>query len=189
MSTRRRLVLAAAAATALPGCAGLPETGKLILSEREIGRLVERNFPLERRLLEVFDVILSTPRVRLLPERNRLAAALDMAARERLFNGAWQGRLEFDAALRWQAGDRSIRLSQVRVHDFALESVATASGNPMRSGAERLGGALIERMLEAMAVYTLSAERAEQLRQAGYGSGTVAVTSRGVEITFERPAR
>jgi hypothetical protein len=174
-----------AAAATLTGCAGLGGPPVLRFSADEIDNLVARQFPLERRVLELFDLRLTGPKVALLAERNRLATTLEIAARERFLRSEWKGRLAFDAALRWEPSDRSVRLAQVRVQDFAFEGSAGAN----RSGAERLGGALIERAIEDLSLYTLPAERAEQLAKSGYRPAAVTVTSRGVEITFEASAR
>ena len=187
---RRRLIIAASGLT-LAGCAVLDRDGTVTLSEREINRLIERRFPIERRLLEVFDVSVSAPRVSLLPDRNRLAALLDLQARERILGSQWGGRLDFDSQLRWEASDHSLRLHQVRVQDLALGAGAGGLG-AARSVAERLGAAVAERMLEDLSLYTLPPERAarvERLRRAGPAPVAVAVTARGVEITLADPAR
>ena len=187
---RRRLIIAASGLT-LAGCAVLDRDGTVTLSEREINRLIERRFPIERRLLEVFDVSVSAPRVSLLPDRNRLAALLDLQARERILGSQWGGRLDFDSQLRWEASDQSLRLHQVRVQDLALGAGAGGLG-AARSVAERLGAAVAERMLEDLSLYTLPPERAarvERLRRAGQAPVAVAVTARGVEITLSDPAR
>lgn len=188
MGSRRGVLQAVGAGIWLAlaaGCAGLTGPPTVRLTAPEIEALLARRFPLERRLLDVFDLTLAAPRIRLLPERDRLAASVDLDARERLRGGVWQGRLDFDAALRWEPQDRSIRLTQVRVQDFTLDR----GGGAVRSGAERLAGALVERVIDELPVYTLSPERAERLRAAGYGPGGVQVTTRGVEVTFERLPR
>lgn len=176
---RRALLLAAAGSAA--GCAGLGGPPSVTLSERELAALLEKNFPIDRRLVEVFDVTLSRPRLRLLPERNRLAAELAVSARERLFRVNWSGTLDFDAALRWEPRDRSVRLAQVRVND--LRSDGTQPDAAAR-GIERLAGAIVERVIEDFSIYTLPAERAEALLQRGFVPSAVAVTARGVEVTF-----
>lgn len=178
--TRRLVLLACTATLLLSACAGLGGPPTVTLSQSEIERLVERNFPVDRALLDVFDVTVNAPKVALVPERNRLAAVVAVRARDRLFGSSWQGQLSFDAALRWEARDQTVRLSQVRVQDLALAS----PGALTRSTAERLGAALAERVLEESSIYRLSAERAAQMRQLGYVPGAVTVTSRGVEITF-----
>lgn len=185
---RRLLCINLAALVWLSGCAGLQGLGgppRVTLSRDEIARLLDRQFPRDRRLLEVLDVTLQAPQVRPLPERNRLAAVLDLGVRERVLGGRWKGRLEFDAALRWEPRDRTLRLFQARVSDLQLLS----AGAEVRTPAERLGAALAERVLEDMVLYTLPAERAEALRAAGVAPAAVAVTERGVEITFSAAAR
>lgn len=179
---QRRLAFAVSALCllGLVACAGLMGPPKVTLSQSEIEGLVQRNFPIDRLLMEIFDVTVHAPRVQLVPERNRLAAVVDVRARNRLFAGTWQGQLHFDAALRWEPRDQTVRLSQVRVQDLALAQPGALN----RSTLERLGAAVAERVLEDSSIYRLSAERAAQMHKLGVEPGAVTVTSRGVEITF-----
>jgi hypothetical protein len=183
--TRRRLLLVnLGSACLMAACAGLTGPPRVTISLDEIHRLLARQFPQERRMLDVLEVTMNAPRVRMLAEQNRLAAVLDLAVRERVLGGRWLGRLDFDAALRWEPRDRTLRLAQVRVADLKLTSAAPEARTP----AERLGALLAERVLEDMVLYTLSAERAEALRASGVAPGAVVVTPRGVEITFAQAA-
>ncbi len=176
----------AALATGLTvGCAGFGGPTTVTLRADEIQALVQKSFPRERRVLDVVDVSISAPRTRLLPDSNRIGAVLDVQARERVLGGSWAGRLDFDAALRWDAAEQAVRLTQVRVQDLVL----TAAGDAPRSSTERLGAAVAERMLEGSSLYRLSPERAAQMQQKGYAPSAVTVTSRGVEITFEAVKR
>jgi hypothetical protein len=185
LSVAPMLVLVLASLGGLGGCAGLFGPPVVTLTQSDLDRLVQRNFPVERRLLEVFEVSVNTPRLRLLPERNRLAAVFDLHARDRLFGGQWQGRLDVDAVLRWEPADQTLRLAQVRVQDLALNS----TGAQAQGVATRLGAALAERVLEDMSVWHLPPEKADELKRRGLEPGAVTVTSRGVEITFQALAR
>jgi hypothetical protein len=155
------------------------------LTQPELERLVERNFPVDRTLLDVFDVTVNAPKVQLVPERNRLAAVVDVRARDKLFASQWQGQLTFDAALRWEARDNTVRLAQVRVQDLAFNKPGVIA----RSTSERLGAALAERVLEDSAIYRLPADRLAQMQALGVVPGAVTVTARGVEITFAPAGR
>lgn len=182
----RRQWLVAAAVTAMSAFGGCASVGTVTLSAQEIERLIERSFPLDRNVSDLFDATVQAPKLTLLPDRNRLAATIDVAVRQRLLGLRWNGRIGFDSALRWEPTDQSLRLSQVRVQDVAFD---TASG-ATRSTAERLAAALAERVLEDMVLYRLSAERAADLSQRyGRTPSAVTVTSRGVEITFAPAAR
>lgn len=190
-SARRRLggALGLGAAWAVfgaSGCAGLlGPPDRITLGPDELARRLDRQFPQDRRVLDVLDVTLRSPQVRLKPEQNRLAADLEIGVRERLLGGRWNGTLAFDSALRWEARDLTLRLDQPRVSDLRLVS----AGGDARTPAERLGAALVERVLEGLVLYTLPAERAESLRAAGVMPSSVAVTARGVEITLSPVAR
>ncbi len=184
------LTLASAALPLLPGCAGLGGPRVITLDEAELSRLVARAFPMNRRLLELLDLQLSAPRLQLLPDSNRLAVALSVAAEDRVFGGIGRGELAFDSALRWSPDDATLRLTQVRVHRVELmaaddlRGAAAARPFTLTGGVQRIGQALAERVLEDLAVYRLSAERQQQLRQQGLQPGAVTVTARGVEITL-----
>ena len=181
--------LLSAVALVLVACAGLGGPPTVTLSASELEQMVERSFPIDRRLLDLLDVSVRLPKVSLLPERNRVAMVLGVRARDRVFANSWQGQLSFDAALRWDAGDQSVHLTQVRVQDLALDNPGAAT----RTAAERMGGALAERVLEDMSLYKLTPERLAQLQTnaglAGLAPSAVTVTSRGVEITFAPTAK
>lgn len=105
----------------LAGCAGLIGPQTLTLSEAELQALIARAFPLQRRVLELLDVQMSAPQLRLLPDSNRLAVALVVSTQDRVFGRSARGSLRFDAALRWDATEAAIRLAQVRVQQLRLD--------------------------------------------------------------------
>jgi len=178
MTMNRRWILTAVLAMAA-GCATL-NPNKVTLSQSDLERLAARQFPIDRQVLDLFDVSLRTPALQLVPERNRVAAVLELRARPRLLPGSWTGQLSFDAGLRWEPSDQTLRLSQVRVQDVALND----PNSPVRSSAERIAAAVVERVLEDLSIYRLPAERWLELQKRGVQPGEVAVTRSGVEITF-----
>jgi outer membrane murein-binding lipoprotein Lpp len=76
---RALLGLAAVGSLTLAGCASLAPR-ELLLSQAELQTLLERQFPRQQRVLDLLDVNLLRPRVRLAPERNRIVTALDLNA-------------------------------------------------------------------------------------------------------------
>jgi hypothetical protein len=210
----RRYVLAALTAAAAPlgllvACAGLTGPTVITLTEAELAALIARSFPITRRVLEVIDVQMLAPRLRLLPAQNRLAVDLTVASQERLFGKTGRGQLVFDSALRFEPRDASVRLTQVRVQQLNLDTgVALPPGlvapavppavppAPPGAGAAplssltgpgaRLGTVLAERALEDLSIYRVPAERLASLRQLGLQPGAVTITARGLEITLAR---
>ena len=194
---RRRVLRAAAGGAAavavlgIGGCAGLGGPTVITLGEPELQRLLARPFPQQRRLLEVLQVELAAPALALQPERNRLGLTLTATAQDRLTHRPLRGELSFDTALRYEPGDASVRLNQVRVQRLRrLTDVRPDGSPPLPPGAEGLlaglGAAVAERMLEDLAIYRLTPERQADLRRLGLTPGAVTVTARGVEITLAR---
>ena len=207
--TRRQLLQAALAGSAGLGLAACsPWTGPrlITLGEAELADRVGRLFPQTRRLLDLLDIELSAPRLRLLPESNRLALALWLRTRERLLGHVGHGQLAFDCALRWAPQDASLRLTQLRVQQLWFEAgagpvtppmqpmqpmqpPAVAAGPRETTGIPpRLGPLLAEKLLDDLVIYRLAAEPQARLREAGLAPGAVTVTARGVEITLQRVA-
>lgn len=163
----------------LAACASL-DPRHVTLSAAEVQTLVERQFPRQQRVMELLDVNLTNPRVLLVPERNRLATTMDLLASERLSGRALRGSFSIDHSLRFEPGDATVRLANVKVEDVKLE----LAGTPLTGQAARLGAMLAERMLDDFVIYRVSEERRQTMARAGVNNADVAVTSRGVELRF-----
>jgi hypothetical protein len=180
----RRSAFAALAALLLAGCVGLGVPRSITLSESELQAQLAKRFPMQRSLLDMLDLRLSDPVLRLDAAANRLATELTLSGSERRSGRSLQGRLALDYGLRWEGADGSIRLVQPRVESLQLGEVPGLS--PRRAEmAQRMGIALAERLLDDMVLYQVPAERLDRLRAAGYRPGTLQVTPAGVEITIE----
>jgi hypothetical protein len=166
------------AAAMLAGCANMLVPSAIHLTEAELAARLEKAFPLDRRLLDMLDVNVRAPRLKLLPDTNRMAVDLDVGASDRLLGSKLAGKLVFESGLRFEPSDQSLRLERVRVNELRLDG----AGSTGRGLGQRLAGVLAESMLEGLPIYHLSPERQEQLRKAGVRPGTVSINSRGLEI-------
>ena len=61
----------------LAGCASVPGPRTFTLSEADLTRQITNQFPLERSLLGALNVKVEAPRVKLLPESNRIGTELN----------------------------------------------------------------------------------------------------------------
>lgn len=172
-------VAALSALLALGGCASL-DPRNLVLSQADLQTLVERQFPKDRRLLEVVDLTLNRPVVRLLPERNRIATELDLTVTERLSGRVVRGSLALDHGLRYEPSDGTVRLAQVKVQQLRLD----LGGRPFSAQVERLGATVAEQALDDFVLHRLSDERRDALRRAGLERAEFVVTGRGIELRF-----
>ena len=164
----------------LAACGGLMGPRTFRLSEAELTELVAKQFPYDRRFLEVFDVRVAAPRLTLLPEANRIATELPLEASDRLFGHVYKGQLSLDYGLRYDEQDHSIRLTQVRVNQLVFDNVAA----PVQPVVNRLGGLLAEQLLKDLAIYRFKPEDLKRAQDRGYQPGDLKVTSRGVEIAL-----
>lgn len=163
----------------LAACASL-DPRHVTLSAGEVQTLVERQFPRQQRVMELLDVNLTNPVVKLVPERNRLATTMDLMASERLSGRALRGSFAIDHSLRFEPSDATVRLANVKVDDMKLE----LAGTPLSGQAARLGAMLAERMLDDFVIYRVSDERRQAMARAGVNNADVAVTARGIELRF-----
>jgi len=175
----KKLVLLVAVGI-VSGCAGLGLPQSVLLGEGEIASLLAREFPRQHRVLDLLDVTVTAPRVRLLPERNRIATDLDFSAAERLTGRPLRGSLGLDYALRFEPSDATVRLSQVHVERVHLD----AGGSRLPLSAQRVGGYLAERLLDEAVIWRAKPEQLQLMRTLGLNSGVVNVTARGVEIAL-----
>jgi hypothetical protein len=162
----------------LSACAGLVGPRVITVSEADISRALERRMPMERRMLEVFDVRVSSPKVQLLPDSNRLATEFDLTVADRLSGRDWHTHLALDYALRYQAEDATIHLSQVHVRQLPGEADVSSRS------VVRIGTVVAETLLEDLTVYRLRPEDLRTAQGLGLKPSAVTVTQRGIEIAL-----
>jgi len=168
----------------LTGCAGFGSPRNVSLSLEQLQARLERQFPRQQRLLEIIDLTIARPALRLLPERNRVATDLDLSATERLSGRTVRGSLALDYALRYEASDGSVRLFQVRVQETRLD----LGSGPLSPSAARIGTLLAERLLDDFAIYRVDGERLKLIQTLGIKAADIVVTASGIDIKFA-PAR
>lgn len=174
-----RSILAGMLALALAACAGLGSQ-HMTLSQADLQRLLDRQFPREQRLFELLDVKMTRPVVQLVPERNRIVTALDLSAVDRLSGKTVRGSLAFEHGLRYEPGDATLRLANVRVNDLRLD----VGGTALQGRAAQIGSLLAERALDDFVIHRVAEDKREALRRAGVQGADIVVTSRGVEVRF-----
>ena len=175
----RRLLLISIAAV-LAACASLESPRVITFTEADIARLLEQHGAFQRRLLEVLDVRVQRPTVRLLTGSNRLSTVFDVAATERISRTTLSGRLDVDYGLRYDEQAQAIRMTQVRVNSLQLDNVPAEK----RSGVRNLGAMIAEHLLDDAVLYRFKPSDLKSAEGKGYKPGTVTVTSRGVEVTL-----
>ena len=185
--SRRALCVGAIAGAALtiPGCGGFgPRTVEL--PQARLQELVARHFPVDKRLLDVIDLTLDSPRVGLQPEANRISVEVALRA-----NGGGpiqtrlSGSLLVSEGLRFEPSDNTVRLVDVQVERFVIDGLAASWQRQI----DRLGKPLARGLLEDQVLYTLRPKDLAALEGRGLRPGDLRVTASGVEITLVAVAR
>jgi hypothetical protein len=176
----RRALAAAGLALWLAACGGLAPR-ELVFSEAQLQSAVERHLTREpARVAEIIELTLARPRVQLLPQRNRIASALDVTAHERITGRALRGSLALEHLLRYEPADATLRLASPRVTAFELDLGA----GPLTGAAARLSSLIVERALEDAVLWRASESQRDALQRARVQRADIAVTARGVEVRF-----
>ena len=163
----------------LSGCASLIGTHDVDISESQLTLLMARQFPMERKVMEVIDLNITNPVLTLMPEANRVGTELDVSAVDRLFGSSATGHVKLDYALRFQPSDHTIRMTQVRVRDLALSS----GSNNLRGAAQRIGGLVAENALENLVLYRMRPSQADEMDRLNLVASPITVTAQGLHMT------
>jgi hypothetical protein len=172
-------------ASGLAGCAGLVGSHSVNLSESELTLLLARQFPMERKVLEVIDLQATNPQLRLLPESNRIGTELDVFALDRLFGSRAQGHVKLDYALRFDPADHTIRMTEVRVRELTLDTASST----LHGTAQRMGTLVAEDLLENMTLYKMKPAQADEMNRLNLEASPITVTAQGITMVVAPKAR
>lgn len=185
---RRRAVLRMVAATGalcagvlagLTGCKSLIGTHDVDISESQLTLLMARQFPMERKVMEVIDLNITNPVLTLIPETNRVGTELDVTAIDRLFGSTALGHVKLDYSLRFQPSDHTIRMTGVRVRELSLSS----GSNNLHGAAQRIGGLVAENALENLVLYRMKPAQADEMDRLNLVASPIMVTPQGLHMS------
>jgi len=164
----------------LSGCASLIGTHDVDISESQLALLLARQFPMERKVLEVIDLNIANPQIELIPQGNRVGTELDVTALDRLFGSSAMGHVKLDYALRFQPSDHTIRMTQVRVRELTLSS----GSNTLRGASQRIGGLVAENALENLVLYRMKPAQADEMDRLNLVASPITVTATGLHMSI-----
>jgi hypothetical protein len=182
--TRRRILLAAAAAlgmaVSLAACASpifpfIPS--HYTFSREQVQTAVQRKFPYQRAVSQLFDVALSNPVVGFLPDANRVSVQLDARFASPFLQAPVDGVFTLSTALAYDPTRRSVVLKSPNVDHVTVSGDARMYAQQINEAA----GMLAAQLLDGYAIYTF---KPEQLEFAGvhYEPGTITILPDGIRV-------
>ena len=181
----RRLLLGAAAwgALGLAACAapqGAAAQPAYKVSLEQLERVLARRFPQRIPVKGLLEIEMREPRLRLLPELNRLGTELPIEASGPALRRRYSGSVDVDFALRYEASDQTLRAHGIRVNAVRVEGLG-------RDVAHLLDAYLRQLSQQALLEVVLHKLRPEDLAlpaTMGLEPGSITVTPQGLTVGF-----
>jgi hypothetical protein len=178
---RRVFIIASgvAAAAALSSCATIlgPREVDLPLSKLQAG--IDRRFPMDNRLLELFDLRLSRPQLAILPG-DRVALTVDASVAQSFLRNPLSGSLAFSGRLVVDQAKNGVYLAEPRLERFTISGMDESVSRQL----SRAANGLLDRAVLDIPVYSF---RMDELRYAGvqYVPTRIATTATGLHVSLE----
>lgn len=185
--TRRRFLLAA-----LTGCSALGLTVSLAacatpifpfipshytFSQQQVQDAVQRKFPYQRTVSQVFEVALTNPVVGFLPDANRVSVKLDARLVSPFMQQPVDGVFTLSSELAYDAASKSVVLKSPNVDNVSVSGQAQAYTQQINAAAAVLATQLLTN-------YPIHTFKPEQLQFAGvnYEPGTITILTNGIRV-------
>jgi hypothetical protein len=174
----RRFVFLAVPLFLLWGCAQFIGEHSLSISQTELQSRMATHFPLQRKVLEVFQFTVDTPVLTLQPEAHRVATRLSVLLEDRLQGREYRGSVNLGFGLRFDPEEQGLRMVNVSVDSLQIEGL---SHNAQKAVA-LLGPMLAQEKLEDQLIYRFKPEDLRRASLMGYSVSTIDVTPQGVSV-------
>jgi hypothetical protein len=167
------------AAAALSSCATIlgPREVDLPLSKLQAG--IDRRFPMDNRLLELFDLRLSRPQLAILPG-DRVGLTVDASVAQSFLRNPLSGSLAFSGRLVVDQAKNGVYLAEPRLERFTISGMDESVSRQL----SRAANGLLDRAVLDIPVYSF---RMDELRYAGvqYVPTRIATTATGLRVSLE----
>jgi len=144
----------------LAACAGLIGPRQVELPQERLQSSLERKFPMHQRVLGVFEVELSHPRLAVLPENDRVALTIDLGVSPLLARQSWHGSMLVSGRLRVDSANNAIYIADAHVDRFIVDNMDEGKQQQLASVANLLS----DKVIRDVPVHTF---KPEELRYAG----------------------
>ncbi len=161
--------------------ASLPAGARsLTFTEAELNQATAQHFPMQRSVQGLLQIELSRPQVRLQSASNRLRTSVALRVSEPFTGRAYDGVVSVNHGLRYEASDRSLRMTAVQVDRVDFPSVPEPYRRLLADSAPQV----VAQALTEMPLYTAKPEQTAVLEGMGFAIGELQVTPAGLRIVL-----
>jgi hypothetical protein len=160
---RRRIgkaLLAVAACSLLASCASIVGPREVDLPLHKLQAGIDRRFPLDNRMLSLFDVRLSRPQLSIEPDTDRVALAIDADVAPFFVNKSWRGSLALSGHLYVDPARGAVFMADPRVDRLDIDG-ADVSGQRQLA---KVANIVMDEVVRDVPLYSF---RMEDLHYAG----------------------
>ncbi|PWF55253.1 DUF1439 domain-containing protein [Massilia glaciei] len=164
----------------LAGCASIVGPREISLPLSRLQEGLERRFPVQNRMLELFDVQLTRPQLSILDDSGRVALGMDASFAPAFLRKAWRGRMALSGRLEVDPTRNAIFMRDARIDQFVVDGIDPAQQRML----VRVADLLMEQLTRDLPLYRF---RPEDVRYAGmqFTPTRIATTPRGLVVTIE----
>lgn len=146
----------------------------------QLQEMVATKFPRSVPVQGLFDLTLQPPRLRLLPEVNRLGAVMAVDAAGAALRRSHAGTFDVEFALRYEASDRTLRAHQIRLGRLDFPTLKPAVTELINAYAP----VLAEQSLREVTLHQLRPQDTAMFDGLGLQPGPITVTANGLTVAF-----
>ena len=175
-----RTISLSAAVAFLIGCSTLTAQPRFEVSKLQLQQAVAKRFPLQYPILGLVNVEVQAPEIRLLPEQNRLSAAMRLEASGPALNRKQSGSLDIEFALRYEVSDRTLRATAIKFKSLNFPGLQPLAAQMLNN----YGQALSEKTLLEVVLHTLKPQDLALADGLGVQPGSITITQSGLVVDF-----
>ena len=144
----------------------------------QMQQAVAQRFPRRYPVQGLLNLDLQTPRLRLLPEQNRLRAEMAVEAAGPALNRVHQGSFDVEFGLRYEASDRTLRAHQLRLARLSFPTLQPKVVEMLNTYAP----VLADQSLREVVLHELTPKDLAAVDAMGMQPGPITVTRNGLVI-------
>ena len=151
------------------------------VSMEQLLTMLKPHFPVGYQVPGFLTLRVQQPRLKLLPQDNRMHADMAVVADGPALNRAQTGQLNVGFGLRYEASDRTVRAHQLRFNSLQFAGLRPEAVSLIQV----YGPALTEAALQEVVLHQLEPRDLTMLDALGLQPGAIRITATGLHINFE----